>query len=304
MTSVARAEVAAAGSPAGGSSTAAASPAAVESGVGGSSASAGSAAGAQPTAAQPAAESSDAKPAGAAEPAAAEPAAAEPVEADGADEGNEEWSEPSPLVYYPEMPALGQVGWGLGVFYDAIDPQVVYGMTTRVPQLQGDVRIGLGDGWSWLGHLNTLVVVNELTTGPAYAISSGPLALQLSLPLGAYLGFLDGFGFDATYVMAMARPALTLGFRTGDVAASLRGELILSSPEFVTVGEVSNQLDSSGPLTGYMLSLLLENRLSSGNAWYLGLAWAATRASYQMWLLFPDTQGLYSYPRISVGYEF
>jgi hypothetical protein len=209
-----------------------------------------------------------------------------------------------PLVFQPSRPTLGQWSLGVGMLYDAIDPQVVYGMTTRVPQFQFDLRVGLGKGWSWLAHCNTIVVLNELTTGPAFTVERGRFSVQLSAQLGAYLGFLEGFGFASFYTTALARPAVTFGYDLDPLFVSLRGDVILGSPEFASVGGTTSTLADKGAFAGYGFTLNFENRLGNGDSWFFGGALLTTRSSYQLWVLFPDSQGLFSYPRIFAGYEF
>jgi hypothetical protein len=50
--------------------------------------------------------------------------------------------------------------------------------------------------------------------------------------------------------------------------------------------------------------LYVENTTASNGLWYLGAGVLTTRAYYQMWLLFPDSPELFTYPRFVVGYEF
>jgi hypothetical protein len=50
--------------------------------------------------------------------------------------------------------------------------------------------------------------------------------------------------------------------------------------------------------------LYVENVLPEGAVWYFGLGLLTTRAYYALWLLFPDSPALFTYPRIAGGYEF
>ena len=73
------------------------------------------------------------------------------------------------LVFHPSAPPLSAFRFAIGGFYDAIDPQVMYGYKARFPQLSLDARYGLGAGWSLGAHLNSMLVTNELLIGGSFA---------------------------------------------------------------------------------------------------------------------------------------
>jgi hypothetical protein len=209
------------------------------------------------------------------------------------------------FLFHPSTTPLGKFRFGLGALYDAVDPAVMYGMSFRVPQLTADARFGLGKGWALKGHLNSMLVVNELLIGGAYAHRSGAWSIEGSASLGIYYGKLGEFGFDATLISPQYRPELTVGYRLNDgVALSLKGSVLLMGPERASVGEVSGGLDNSNLFVGHSEMLYVENTNKSGSVWYFGLGAMTTRAYYQLWVLFPDSPGLYTYARATAGYEF
>src|SRR5687768_16082466 len=73
------------------------------------------------------------------------------------------------FAFYPSTPRLHGFRFALGGYYDAIDPQEMYGFNLRLPQLSLDARYGLGRGFSLKGHFNSMLVVNELLVGGSYA---------------------------------------------------------------------------------------------------------------------------------------
>jgi hypothetical protein len=208
------------------------------------------------------------------------------------------------FTFYPSAPELHGFRFALGAFYDAIDPDVMYGFNVRVPQLSLDARYGLGKGWSLRGHLNSMLVTTELLVGGSHAWRVGRWGIEATGSVGVYVGKLARFGFDAWLVSPEYRPELTIGHDFGDVAVSLKASLLLMGPERVRVGEVWGGLDNSNAFVGHSEMLYVENPGESDSAWYFGVGAVTARAYYALWLLFPDTPGLFTYPRVVAGYEF
>jgi hypothetical protein len=194
--------------------------------------------------------------------------------------------------------------FAIGAFYDAVDPAVMYGLELRLPQFTADARFGLGGGWSIKGHLNTMFVTNELLFGVSRAWEMGRWSIEGSLSAGLYYGKLAQFAFDAQLFAAEYRPEITVGYNLGSVALSLRGSLLLMGPEQVRIGELWGGLDNANFFVGHSEMLYVENTTQAHGIWYFGIGSMTTRAYYQLWLLFPDSPSLYTYPRVVAGYEF
>ena len=205
------------------------------------------------------------------------------------------------LAFQPSVPALHDFRFAIGGYYDAIDPQLMYGMEFRFPQLSLDARYGLGAGWSLVGHFNSMFVTNELLIGGAFAQRFGDWSYELRASAGVYLGKLGQFGFDALLIAPQYRPELTVGYALGNIALSLRGSLLLMSSERVRIGDVWGGLDNANPFVGHSEMLFVENPMHNGSAWYYV---ETTRAYYAFWVLFPDSPALFTYPRMVAGYEF
>lgn len=208
------------------------------------------------------------------------------------------------FIFHPSVTDLYAFRFAVGAFYDAIDPAVMYGFNMRLPQLTLDARYGLGKGWAVKGHFNSMFVTNELLFGVGYASLFGDWSLEFDASVGVYFGKLAQFGFDAALLSPEYRPELTLGYDFGDIALSLRATLLLMGPETTRVGEVWAGLDNSNAFVGHSEMLYVENTTSSNSVWYFGLGAMTTRSYYALWVMFPDTPGLYTYPRIVAGYEF
>ena len=208
------------------------------------------------------------------------------------------------FIFFPSTTELSSFRFALGAFYDAIDPAVMYGFNFRLPQLTVDARYGLGKGWALKGHFNSYLVTTELLLGGGYAAHFGDWSLEGDMSVGIYVGQLAQFGFDATLFSPEYRPEVTLGYDFGDIAFSLRGSLLLMGPERVRVGEIWGGLDNSNAFVGHSEMLYVENTTSSNSVWYFGIGAMTTRSYYALWLLFPDTPGFFTYPRIVAGYEF
>ena len=208
------------------------------------------------------------------------------------------------FVFYPSVQAPRAFRFAVGAFYDAIDPAVMYGFNVRVPQVTLDARYGLGDGWSLKAHLNSYFITTELLVGGSYAWHAGNWSLEGTMTVGAYIGKLGQIGFDTLLLSPEYRPELALGFDLGNIALSLRGSVMLMGPEKVWVGDSTGGLDNSNAFVGHSEMLFVENTTQSNGVWYFGAGAMTTRAYYALWLLFPDSPGLFTYPRIVAGYEF
>jgi hypothetical protein len=208
------------------------------------------------------------------------------------------------FAFYPSEPPTGAFRLAIGGTFDAVDPQVMYGYRVRIPQFSLDMRYGLSNGWSLRGHLNTMAVTNELLVGGSYANHVGRWSVEGSASVGVYLGKLGTLGFDALLVAPQYRPELAVGYDLGDVALTVRGSLLLMGPERVRVGDVWGGLDNNSLFAGHSEMLYVENTIPDGSVWYFGLGLMTTRAYYALWLLFPDSPALFTYPRIAGGYEF
>jgi hypothetical protein len=208
------------------------------------------------------------------------------------------------FIFHPSKPEPGGFRFALGALYDAIDPDVMYGFNVRVPQITLDARFGLGSGWSLKGHFNSMFVTTELMLGGGYGWRAGNWSLEGAASVGVYFGKLGQLGFDALLVAPQYRPELTLGYDFGSIALSLRGSLMLMGPERVRVGDVWGGLDNANVFVGHSEMLFVENTTRSDSIWYFGLGAMTTRAYYALWLLFPDSPGLFTYARVAAGYEF
>lgn len=216
------------------------------------------------------------------------------------------------FLFYPSTPTAGTFRFALGASYDAVDPAVVYGMTFRFPQLTLDAIGWLGNGWSLKGHINSMIVLNEFLFGAGYTFGSGPLSLEIDASVGVYVGSVGAViggtsgvgGFNALFVAPEYRPELTLGYDFGKLAVSLRGSLLLMGPERARVGDTWGGFDNAHLFAGHSEMLYVENTTKRSSVWYFGAGAMTTRAYYALWILFPDSPALYTYPRMVVGYEY
>jgi hypothetical protein len=208
------------------------------------------------------------------------------------------------FTFFPSIQDAGSFRLAVGAHYDAIDPAVVYGFNVRVPQVSVDARFGLGDGWSLKGHFNSMLITTELLLGASYAGHFGKWSLEGSFTAGAYLGKLGQAGFDVVLLSPEYRPEVALGYELGSIALTLRGSIMLMGPETLRVGDTWGGLDNSHAFVGHSEMLFVENTTQSNGVWYFGVGSMTTRAYYALWLLFPDSPALFTYPRVVAGYEF
>lgn len=199
----------------------------------------------------------------------------------------------------------GQVTIAIGGMADALDPRAAAGASLRVPQFTSDARFGLGSGWSAILHLNTILAINELDVGVNWSFPIiGELRGLAQFQTGISLGMLGSFGFQSTVLAPEFRPLIGLSVPAGSLRWSLRGEIIFAGPYFATLGEVTNTLATPPPIANWNVGIVLENLLRNNHLWYAGVLMMASTATYQNWLLFPDTSHYDYYPRFVGGYEF
>jgi hypothetical protein len=208
------------------------------------------------------------------------------------------------FVFAPSVQDPGAFRFSLGATYDAIDPAIMYGMKFRIPQVVLDGRVGLGNGWSFRAHLNSMYVTTELLVGGSYAYHAGPWSLEAALNVGLYVGKLGTGTFDVLLLSPEYRPDLSIGYDLGKVALSVRGSLVFMGPEALDVGGAHGGLDNSHAFVGHSETVYVENTTQSNGVWYFGVGAMTMRSYYALWLLFPDSPGLFTYPRVLAGYEF
>lgn len=245
----------------------------------------------------------------AAPPAGSDPASDPPAPAPGGPErlNDPEAQERAPRdsIFDAGYGRRGQVTIAIGGMADALDPRAAAGASLRVPQFTSDARFGLGSGWSAILHLNTILAINELDFGVNWSF---PIAGQLrglaQFQTGISLGMLGSFGFESTVLAPEFRPLVGVSLHSGSLRWSLRGEVIFAGPYFANLGETSSTLATPPPIANWNIGIVLENHLRNSHLWYAGVLMMASTATYQNWLLFPDTSHYDYYPRIVGGYEF
>jgi len=199
----------------------------------------------------------------------------------------------------------GGLAVAIGGVVDGLDPRAAAGASLRVPQFASAARFGLGRGWSVVAHLNTIVAINELDLGASFAFPLlGDLRGIVQFQAGVFVGMLGSFGFESLVVAPQFRPLVGVSLPKGNLRWSVRGEVIFSGPYFATLGDVSGTLATPPPVANWNVGLLLERLMENDRLWYAGLVLMASTASYQNWLLFPDTSRYDYYPRLLGGYEF
>jgi hypothetical protein len=208
------------------------------------------------------------------------------------------------FLFFPSRRQLYAFRWGLGAFYDAIDPQVMYGYVVRVPQVTVDGRYGLRGGWSLAGHLNSMLATTEILLGLGHTWTRERWSFEAMGSVGIYVGTLHEFAFDALLLSPQYRPEVAVGYDFGSIAVSLRASVILMGPISVDVGGVKGGLDNTSIFTGHSEMVYVENTTQGSGIWYFGAGVLTTRAYYAMWALFPDAPALFTYPRLTAGYAF
>lgn len=199
----------------------------------------------------------------------------------------------------------GDTTIAIGGLVDALDPRAAAGASLRVPQFTMDARFGLGSGWSAVAHLNTILAINELDVGASWAFPIfGKLRGLAQFQTGVFVGMLGSFGFESSIIAPQFRPLVGLSLPAGSMRWSLRGEILFAGPYLATLGDASETLATPPPIANWNIGLIMENLMQNNRLWYAGLVMMGSTASYQNWLLFPDTARYDYYPRVLVGYEF
>ena len=207
-------------------------------------------------------------------------------------------------LFHPSRLPLGRFRLGVGGLFDAIDPQAIYGFELRFPHVTVDARYGLGKGFSLTGHLDTILVINEVTVGGGWSQYFGPWSIELGLEAGLFAGTLSEFGFDSTYLAPMYVPRVVAGHSWKDIALSLSLDSMFTFTQTVRVGDLTENVGGGNSFLGARAMFMVENTLPRGGAWYYGVGAMLTRSYYQVWILLPDSPELLGYARVVAGYEF
>lgn len=207
-------------------------------------------------------------------------------------------------LFAPTGPGTGRFRLGIGGFFDFLDENALAGYHIAAPQFTTNVRWGLGPKFSLLGHLNTIVVSNQLEVGAGWTEFVGPISVMARLYAGALFGKLGSFGFDAFSISPIIRPGIVAGIPIDDHWLSFAIDVLLIPVQHVVLGDSSIGITSYNAFAGMSFELRAEAMLNNGGAVFYGGGLMWTRANYQVWLLFGDESNLLAYPRVFAGYEF
>lgn len=205
--------------------------------------------------------------------------------------------EPAPpatrLLFFPSGPGEGRHAVALG------------GIWQVAPQLAANWRWGLPLGFSVGASLQTVVLRNQLDVGASWFTTFGPFFVGASMKFGAWIGFLNGFGFDSMAWGAVWEPGLQAGLPVAhDAWLTLVLQGYFDIYEAARLGSLVFVPSHRTLYLGLGASLIVELAAEHGVI-YFGGGIFHTSPNYPAWINFSYVDpNKYVYPSVLAGYEF
>jgi hypothetical protein len=208
------------------------------------------------------------------------------------------------LLYYPESPR--PLAWraGVGLLLDVLPMRVVESEQRQIPELTGELRVGLPARFAADLRVRAVVIQNQLELGVSWSFPVSVLSFALRNHLGPWFGFVGVEGFDASAWGLMETPGVSVGVPWRDVRFTLTGEAIITFAQHTTLGDATRTSRQGATFSGTATTFTVETLLDNGGVPFFGVGVLWTQPDYQAWLAFSDERARIVYPRFLGGYAF
>jgi len=206
-----------------------------------------------------------------------------------------------PLMYFPERVPEGK--WWKSVGFTAVAPpvEITEALQVRWPAFDYNTLYGIPHGFALEGRAAVQVLQNRFSGGLRWASCAGPVSFSLGYDLYYWFGFLKLAGFDSKAHGWEGTPHVSIGYRFGDVAATLKVEGLMeySFTSYQADLEVST---NSRTFAGAAFTFTLEQPFWKDQYLTLGFRGMYTKFYWETWSLFPTFDRYLFYPEIIVGF--
>lgn len=202
-------------------------------------------------------------------------------------------------LYYPHRFETGK--WGMEVAISQVKlPFDWLENSIQAPLFQYHVNLGLPKGFALDSRFSTLFVSNQVSLGPRWNWRKENFSFNVGYDLAFAFGFLNQFGFDTKMNSWSNIPNASVGYRLGDLAFTLRGEVNIVTSLYTEQGE--NVVASDRNFNnGYTIALYCEQRISRDNVIVLGLKNSLAKYHFMAWPAFSTFNRYYNIPEFYIG---
>lgn len=191
----------------------------------------------------------------------------------------------APSVFYPRPKSTGVFDASIGLRVLAVPRDISEEELNRAPALDAQITVGLPLQFTLLSSTDLQFITNQVKAGLRWSHCIGDFCVGAGDEFGFWFGSIDLEGFDNSVRGWMHYPHLLLGYETGDVRLSLRGEWIITLSERTFTGE--NELTSTKTrLVGWAGSFMMEQALYRNMHVVLGVRLSSTEFHHQTWFAF------------------
>ena len=172
--------------------------------------------------------------------------------------------------------------------------------SVEVPILQFDARLGLPAGFTIDGNVESIWVSNRLSLGPHWNIAMGKFSFGAGFDASFMYGKMTVSGFDNEAWGWGTTPNFSVGFKTKDIAFTIKGELKKISSLKITSGstEISNEKNFR---SGWAIGFYVEQPLWKDHVMVMGLINNFQKFYYAAWPAFSAFNRQYYIPQIYIG---
>lgn len=155
------------------------------------------------------------------------------------------------------------------------------------PAVEGQIKHGISEHWSFNGILSTNIFSTLLHGGPQWNTAIDRTSVGIAAHIGGFYGFISTEGqFDNNSAYAVVGiPIIRLGYRFDEFAVSAS---FAASYIFVSESSVSG-LEASGPtstVNDLFCTLAIEQPFLLRSQIAIGISLSYARTPYQTWLLY------------------
>ncbi|HMK39586.1 MAG TPA: hypothetical protein VK569_09610 [Bacteroidota bacterium] len=206
-----------------------------------------------------------------------------------------------PLLFFPTRVPEKAYWQSAGLTTVAPPVEITEELQVRWPAFDYHALYGIPYGFALEGRAAVQVLQNRFSAGPKWSSEVGPVSYSLGWDLSYWFGALTVGGFDSKAHGWEGSPNVSLGYRFGDIAATVKVEALMDYSFVSSQGGLEVTTNSTW-FTGMGYSVVLEQPFYKHQYLTLGLRAMYTKFFWQTWSLFPTFDRYLFYPEIIVGF--
>jgi hypothetical protein len=172
--------------------------------------------------------------------------------------------------------------------------------SVEVPLFQVNNKLGLPAGFSLESNFQTILISNQIRSGLHWNYQSGKTSISAGIDEAFLFGKMKIAGFNNKSWGWCSSPVIATGYRTDRACFTAIAEYTFISSIKITSGSAET-LDEKNLLSGYTLSLYVEQPLWKNHVIILGLINNIQKVYYPAWPTFTSFNRRYYIPQFHAG---